>query len=96
MDSSIDSGTETETNEDIPVVLDTLTIEGVTPKMGDAVDLKVSGTISKIVNQTAWVTPTTVNDQPMPTDQTDAPSNDDLMSAAGQMDAANPMMGRGY
>ena len=91
MDASIDEGTSDAGNEDIPVVLDTLTIEGVNPKMGDSVDIKVSGTISKIVNQTAWVTPVTANDQPLPTDTTDAPTDQDLMAAAGQHDMASGM-----
>ena len=85
MDTSIDSGTsDGDTQGDLPVSLDTLTVDGTNPSVGDPIDLKVSGKVTKIVNKTVWVSPEMVNDQPMPADQTDAPQTDEQFMAAAQ------------
>lgn len=73
--------------EDIPVGMSTLEIEGVQPEQGDSVNLKVVGTVSKIVNGTAFVTPVTVNGEPITAEKPDA-TEDDFMAAAQQQDAA--------
>lgn len=67
MDSTIDAGPEsaTDTNE-LPVLIDTLTVAGTRPQVGDSVDVKVTGKILKIVNDMAIVKPETANDQPIP------------------------------
>ena len=87
MDSSIDQGEPAGDSDDLPVSVGTLEIDGTRPKVGDTVDLKVSGTISKLVNETAFVTPTTINDQPMPPKE--QATDDQLMQAAGQIDAGS-------
>jgi hypothetical protein len=66
MDSSIDSGPESPDADDLPVDIGTLELDGTRPEVGDKVDIKVGGTITKIVNKTAFVSPETCNDQPMP------------------------------
>lgn len=86
-DSSIDSGGETESSQgDLAVDVDTLVIDGVRPKAGDPVDLKVSGTIRKLVDNTAFITPTTINDQPMP-EKPQATEEEDLMAKANELDS---------
>lgn len=88
MDSSIDQAEpEGDASSDLPVSVDTLAIDGTRPKVGDTVDLKVSGTISKLVDETAFVTPMTINDQPM-APKTQASESENLMAQAGAMDAA--------
>ncbi len=87
MDASIDSGeNEASGADDLPVSVGTLEIEGVRPKVGDNVDLKVSGTISKLVNDTAFVTPSSINDQPLaPKEQ--ATDDENIMAQASALDA---------
>lgn len=86
-DTSIDQGESEPDSDDLAVAVSTLEIDGVRPKVGDTVDLKVSGTIRKLVDETAFVTPETVNDQPMPP-KVQATQDEELMAAAQQMDAA--------
>jgi hypothetical protein len=75
MDSTIDSEEQSvaDTNE-LPVLMDTLEVAGTRPQVGDSVDVKVTGTILKIVNEIAIVKPETANDQPIP----QAPPEDDM------------------
>jgi hypothetical protein len=70
LDSSItpdssESDTMSE-NVELPVDIDTLSIDGTRPAVGDQCDLKVTGTVTRLVNQMAYVKPDTINDQPMP------------------------------
>lgn len=87
MDSSIDSGESEPDSEDLPVSIGTLELDGLRPKVGDKVDAKMSGTISKIVDETAFVKIETVNDQPLALKLQSSPEQD-LMAKAGAMDAA--------
>lgn len=91
MDASIQGEEPESDSEDLPVSVGTLEIEGVRPKVGDKVDLKVTGTIRKLVDETAFVTPETINDQPMP-EEAQATEKEDLMAQAQSLDAA----GGGY
>jgi hypothetical protein len=86
MDSSIDSGPAESGSDDLPVSVGTLEIEGTRPKVGDSVDLKVSGTVSKIVDETAFVTPSTINDQPL-APKVQATEEEELMAGAQAADA---------
>lgn len=86
-DTSIDQGAPEPDNQDLAVSVATLEIEGVRPKVGDVVDLKVSGAIRKIVDETAFVTPASVNDQPMPP-KIQATDEEELMAKAQMADAA--------
>lgn len=93
MDDSISPDEGSTINDgDIPVQVGSLEIDGVRPAVGDVVTLKVRGGIQKIVNETAWVTPETVNDLPMPPETPDA-SDDELLEAASAHDTA---MGAAY
>ena len=81
MDTSLDSdATQGAGDKDLHVSVATLEIDGVRPAVGDHVDVKVGGTIRKLVDDTAFVTPETINDQPMPQDQ--STSDEDLMAQA--------------
>lgn len=85
MDSSIDSGVPESDSDDLPVSVGTLEIEGLRPKVGDTVDLKVTGTIRKLVDETAFVSPATINDQPMPP-KVQASDEESLMAQAQKAD----------
>lgn len=83
-DTSLDP-TEGETSSgDIAVDIDTLAIDGTRPKAGDSVDLKVTGTISSLKDNTAFVTPEMVNDQPIPSDMPETDMSDQAMMAEAQ------------
>jgi hypothetical protein len=86
-DTSIDQGPAEADSDDLAVAVGTLEIDGVRPKVGDVVDLKVSGTIRKLVDETAFVAPDTVNDQPMPP-KVQATEEEELMAQAQMADAA--------
>lgn len=94
MDSTLDTGTSDSGQDDLPVVASTLEIDGTRPAMGDKVELKVQGTVSKIVNETVFVTPETVNGQPIPQEAEQSTSDEDLMAAAQSHDMA--MGNQGY
>jgi hypothetical protein len=69
MDDTINPGAGSDTNAanvEIPVNVDTLTIDGTTPAVGDMVKLAIRGPVTRVVNAIAYVKPETVNDQPMP------------------------------
>lgn len=79
---------DVDTGKDIPVHLDSLTIDGVRPESGDMVNLKVSGPVTKIVDEVVWVKPETVNDLPLVQDLPQASDEEELMAQAAKMDAA--------
>lgn len=85
-DTSIDQGPPEADSDDLAVAVGTLEIDGIRPKVGDVVDVKVSGTIRKLVDETAFVRPETVNDQPMPP-KVEATDEEQLMAAAQTADA---------
>lgn len=89
MDSSIDSGEPDSGSDDLPVSVTTLEIEGTRPAVGDTVMLKVSGTIRKLVDETAFVTPVTINDQPL-APKVSASEDEGMMAQAQQFDAGMP------
>lgn len=94
-DSSLDSAPDDSSNsqDDLAVDIDTLSIDGTRPSVGDSVDLKVSGSISKLVDNTAFVTPEQINDQPIPA-KPQATDEEEIMAQAGQADAqASPYPG---
>src|SRR6266446_6523195 len=70
MDSSINphSGNESDmssTSVELPVDIDSVTIDGTAPEIGDQVDLKVTGNVTRVVNTIAYVKPSSINDQPV-------------------------------
>jgi hypothetical protein len=78
---------DTDTGNDIPVHLDSLTIDGVRPETGDLVNLRVKGPVTKIVDQVVWVKPETVNDLPLVQDVPQVSDEEELMAAAAKADA---------
>jgi len=85
MDDSISPESHSDNHGTLPVAIGTLEIEGVRPSVGDVVRLKVMGNITKIVNETAWVKPSTINDSPMASETPDA-SEDELIKSASAFD----------
>lgn len=79
---------DVDTGNDIPVHLDSLTIDGVRPESGDMVNLKVTGPVTKIVDEVVWVKPETVNDLPLVQDVPQVSDEEQLMAQAAKMDAA--------
>lgn len=72
-------------DNDLTVSVESLAIDGVRPSEGDTVELKVTGRVRKLVNDTAFVTPETVNDQPMPS-KPETSEEEDYMAAAHKAD----------
>ncbi len=85
-DTMTPDAADADGDKDLCVDLATLAIDGTQPEVGDTVDLKVKGSVTKIVNGCAWVEPSTINGQPVP-ESTPAASDDDLMKAAQQHDS---------
>lgn len=72
---------------DVAVALDTLaTGDGVTPEVGDNVDVQVSGKVSRIEGNCAYVTPETCNGQPPPHMADEAMSGESLRQQAQAAD----------
>lgn len=68
-DSAISPSDASDTQNDdveLPVDIDLITIDATQPEVGDMVDLKVGGKITRLVNGVAYVKPDTINNQPMP------------------------------
>lgn len=68
MDTSIDPAAAADTasdNVELPASVDSLMVDGVRPQVGDQVELRVGGDITRVVNDMAYVKPMTINDQPM-------------------------------
>lgn len=84
----MDSSEQSETGEgDVAVALDTLaTSDGTTPEVGDDVDVQVSGKISSINGNCAYVTPETCNGQPPPHMADEAMSAESLRQKAQSAD----------
>ena len=92
MDSSITADDDASPDsDDIQVPLDTLKMEGTEPSKGDHVEITVGGKITQIVNDVAFVTPETVNGQPIPSEQT--VNETSMMSKAGAADAQGMPIG---
>jgi hypothetical protein len=69
MDDTISPGADSDTqtdNVEIPVNVDTLTVDGTEPVIGDEVKVVIKGPVTRVVNRVAYVKPESVNDQPMP------------------------------
>lgn len=61
-----DTSDESLANAEFPVPLDTLSVDGTNPAVGDTVSAKIGGTVTRIVNDMAYVKPETVNGEPLP------------------------------
>jgi hypothetical protein len=88
-DSITPDNGDSVSDSDLAVAIGTLEVDGIRPSVGDEVSCKVKGPITKIVNEVAYVTPETVNDQPIPADAPDA-TDDELMKSAMAHDQMAP------
>jgi hypothetical protein len=67
-DDSISPGVDTDTkasNVEIPIPIDSLTVGGVEPEVGDPVKVKLTCTVVRTTNGIAWGKIDTINDLPM-------------------------------
>jgi len=78
--------------DELPVQLDTLMVGGERPNVGDQVDVKVSGTISRIIDDCAYVSVAQANDNDIET-----PAGDEqdraMADQAREMDMAGTPVG---
>ena len=75
MDSTIPQAAPSASSE-LQAKVDSLSIDGTAPSVGDTVELKVSGEVTKVLNGTAFVKPTMVNDMPVEDNEPDEPDTD--------------------
>lgn len=95
LDDSISPVTEDapSSKEELPVMLDSLEVDGTRPSVGDKVELKVSGTVKKVVNDTAIITPEEVNGTPLadiPAEESSEAEKPDLRAMSEAADVQNP------
>jgi hypothetical protein len=87
-----------QTETEIPVHLDSLEADGVRPRVGDTVTLRVEGTVHRIENDCAYVTPDAINDTDLAEILAEhAPADEDSLMAklTSAADASGTPMG-GY
>lgn len=70
------------------VPLASLAADGTPPAEGDEVTYTVKGKITRVDGDNAYVTATTINDQPVPEDEPKTSPEDDMMSKAMEADAS--------
>src|SRR5438309_4723041 len=72
-DNSISSDTEPDSSGETKIYanLDSLSVGGIPPAVGDSVDLTVKGTVSSVEGSVACISPDEINGQPAPS----APGN---------------------
>ena len=78
-------------SSDIPVSISSLEVDGVRPSVGDQVEVNLGGTVRKIVDETVFVTPETVNGEPM-AEKAQSSSDEDMVAQMQAMETA----GGGY
>ena len=83
-------------NAEIPCMVDSLSIDGIAPNVGDRVDIKVSGPVTRVVNKMAYIKPETVNDTPMPADPLEPNPMVDEKDRLRTMSQQTDMMGSSY
>lgn len=91
-DNSISSGGGSS-SDDLAAKIDSLEIDGTRPEVGDRVELKVSGSVSKIIDDCVYVTPEEINGTPV----ADLPKDDEMESEPdlGAMASAADSQGMG-
>lgn len=87
MDDTVTPEGSSDDQKALPVDLAALELDGVRPQVGDVVEVQVKGSVKKIVDQTAWINPETVNGAPIPAETPEA-SDDELMKSAMAHDMA--------
>jgi hypothetical protein len=73
-----------EAGDELPVKIDTLSLDGTQPQVGDDVEVKVKGKVTRIRDDTAYVALETANDDPIE----NPPEQPEDMSEQGMMDMA--------
>jgi hypothetical protein len=93
-DDSSDKGISSDM--DFPVKLDSLQVDGIRPKVDDTVTVKVEGSITRIVDDCAYVQPEKVNGTPVEELKHQMPEADDesrLEQLSAQADMAGTAPG---
>ena len=73
------------------VPLAALAVDGTPPEIGDDVDYTVRGKIARIAEECAYVTPSTINDQPAEVETAaKEPEDGDMMAMAKRADGEMP------
>jgi len=85
-----------QVGDELPVKLDTLYVGGQRPEVGDMVDVKVSGTVSRIVDDCCYVTVETANDEEIHTPKGDYEAGEDLVAQSQEADIMGLPIGGGY
>jgi hypothetical protein len=92
-----DSSNQISSGDELPVKIDTLSVDGQRPEIGDHVEVKVEGTVKSIQDDCAYVTLEKANDQPIENPKSaQEPDENDLMAASMAADRAGLAPGGGY
>jgi hypothetical protein len=87
-----DSGEEQGDNsQELCAPLDSLSVNGTPPAVGDTVEVKVGGKVSRIDGDNAYVTPDTVNGEPIQPTDNQPSDRDQMMELSQQADASGGM-----
>ena len=95
MDSAINDSTGDSGETEICAPLDAFSVSGTPPAEGDEVEFKVKGKVSRVEGGNAYVTPETVNDQPVMQDQGGNMDENELRQNAQSQDAQVQQYARG-
>jgi hypothetical protein len=82
-----------QTGYELPVQLDTLEIGGERPEVGDDAEAKVKGRITRIVDDCAYISVETANDNPIEDKSDDGSDERDLAGATQRADAMGMPIG---
>lgn len=97
-DGGDQAGDNVEQGDELPVKIDTLSLGGTQPEVGDEVEVKCKGKVTRIRDDCAYVALDTANGEPIenPPSQPEDGSEGDMMDMASQADAAGAPVGGGY
>jgi hypothetical protein len=86
-------------DQEIPVHLDSLEADGVRPRTGDTVTLRVEGTVKRIEDECAYVVPELINDTDLAeilAEHSDDGDDGLMRKLTSQADQMGTPMGGGY
>jgi hypothetical protein len=95
-DSSGASDHQIEMGDELPVKIDTLSLDGTQPEVGDDVEVKVKGKVSRIRDDCAYVTLETANDEPIENPAKQPEDDQGMMDMAQKADMGGVPVGGGY
>jgi hypothetical protein len=81
--------------DELPVKLDTMMVGGERPEVDDMVEVTVGGRITRIVDDCAYVSVETANQEQIETPKGDQREEDNLDQLSRQMDVMGPPVGGG-